>query len=127
MTDQLPTARTTHRAGLLVVLCRCKACGHQAPADLQAVINSGQGDVPLKRLKFRCAKCGSSRTDNLTMAKDAFGVPSAWARASAPGPVLRQRRQPIDRLGMHAKPLEKVRRHFTATGPPVAHSPRTDG
>ena len=83
MTDQLPTARTTHRAGFLVVLCWCKTCGHQAPADLQAAINSGQGDVPLKRLKFRCAKCGSSHTDHVTTAKDALGV-QPWRRAALP-------------------------------------------
>jgi len=44
-------------------------------------------------------------------------------QASAPGPVLRPGRQPVDRLGVYAKPLEKVRGHLTAAGPPVAHSP----
>jgi len=32
-------------------------------ADLQAIIDAGQGDKPIKDLKFRCAKCGSRRTD----------------------------------------------------------------
>jgi len=48
-------------------------------------------------------------------------------QASAPGPVLRPGRQPVDRLGVYAKPLEKVRGHLTAGGPPVAHSPRPYG
>ena len=50
------------------------ACCHQAPADLQAIIHVGRGDVPLKDLKFRCTKCGSRLTDHVTMAKDALGV-----------------------------------------------------
>ena len=33
-------------------------------ADLQAIIDGGQGDKPLKDLKFRCAKCGSRMTDS---------------------------------------------------------------
>ena len=50
------------------------ACQHQCPADLQAIIDAGQGDRPLKDLKFRCTKCGSSLTDHVTMAKDALRV-----------------------------------------------------
>jgi hypothetical protein len=41
----------------------CKACHHQAPADLQAIIDVGKGDRPLKDLKFSCTECGSSLTD----------------------------------------------------------------
>jgi hypothetical protein len=44
----------------------CKACHHQGAADLQAIIDAGKGDRPLKDLKFRCAKCGSRLTDNRT-------------------------------------------------------------
>ena len=62
MPDSLPTARTHLAAGWLIALVWCKACQHQAPADLQAIVDAGQGDRPLKELKFRCAKCGSRRT-----------------------------------------------------------------
>ena len=45
------------------------------PADLQAIIDAGQGDRPLKDLRFRCTKCGSRLTDNVVdVAKDALGV-----------------------------------------------------
>jgi len=40
----------------------CRACYHQAPANLQAIIDGGRGDVPLKDLKFRCTSCSSRRT-----------------------------------------------------------------
>jgi hypothetical protein len=42
---------------------------------LQAIIDARRGDVPLKDLKFRCAKCGSRLTDHVTMAKQG-GLPS---------------------------------------------------
>ena len=47
-------------------------------------------------------------------------------QASAPGPVLRPGRQPVDRLGVYAKPLEKVR---GTSRRPVRQcaQPRTDG
>lgn len=67
--DDLPTARTHLAAGWLAELVWCKACQHQAPADLQAIIDAGQGDRPLKDLCFRCARCGSRLTDHVTMPK----------------------------------------------------------
>jgi hypothetical protein len=48
MTDDLPTARSHLASGWLICLVWCKACHHQAPADLQAIIDVGRGDVPLK-------------------------------------------------------------------------------
>jgi hypothetical protein len=48
--------------------------GHHATANLPAIVDSGRGDVPLKDLRFRCAKCGSRMTDHVTMAKDALNV-----------------------------------------------------
>ena len=74
MSDDLPTARTHLASGWRVVFVWCKACHHQGPADLQVIIDAGQGDRPLKDLRFRCAKCGSRLTDHVTMAKDALGV-----------------------------------------------------
>jgi len=56
-----------------MVLVWCKACHHQGPADLQAIIDRGLGDRPLKDLKFRCAQCGSRLTDAVMMGK------AAWA------------------------------------------------
>ena len=32
----------------LCVFTWCKACHHQAPADLQTIVDAGRGDVPLK-------------------------------------------------------------------------------
>jgi len=43
-------------------------------ADLQAIVDGGQGDRPLKDLKLRCAHCGSRRTDDVMMAKGGVGV-----------------------------------------------------
>ena len=59
MSDSLPTARTHLQADWLVVLVWCKACHYQAPADLQAIVDAGRGDEPLKDLRFRCTRCGS--------------------------------------------------------------------
>jgi hypothetical protein len=50
------------------------ACHHQAPADLQAIIDAGRGDVPVKDLKFRCAKCGSRLTDFVVKSRDSLRV-----------------------------------------------------
>jgi hypothetical protein len=40
---------------------RC-GCRHQAPADLQKLIEARHDDVPLINLRFRCSYCGSRRT-----------------------------------------------------------------
>jgi hypothetical protein len=53
----------------------CKACHHQAPADLQAIIDVRRGDEPLKDLRFRCTKCGSRLTDHVTMATPRYASP----------------------------------------------------
>jgi hypothetical protein len=51
------------RAGLTIRLW-CKAgCRHQVDVDPQQIIDLGRGDVPLINLRYRCSKCGSSRTD----------------------------------------------------------------
>jgi hypothetical protein len=57
----------------LCLLVWCKACHHRAPADLQAIIDMGRGDVPLKDLRFRCTSCRSSLTDCVVMARDCAG------------------------------------------------------
>jgi hypothetical protein len=74
MADKLPTARSMIKQEFLCLLVFCKACHHQAPADLQSIVDSGRGGVPLNDLKFRCTKCGSRLTDHVTMAKGALRV-----------------------------------------------------
>jgi hypothetical protein len=59
VTDNLPTVRSTHRAGHLCVLVWRRACHYQTPADLEAIIASGHGDIPLKDLNFLCTRCGT--------------------------------------------------------------------
>jgi hypothetical protein len=73
--DGLPTARTMlPQDRWLCLFVWCKACFHQAPADLQAIIAVGRGDQPLKDLRFRCTECGSRRTDAVMMGKGGIGV-----------------------------------------------------
>jgi hypothetical protein len=72
--DAGPTPRTTLRAAFVRVLVWCKACRHQADADLPALIAVGYGDVSLRRLRFRCAECGSRLTDFVVMSKDSAVV-----------------------------------------------------
>jgi hypothetical protein len=75
VTDGPPTARNTlPKDAWLCLFVWCKACFHQAPAGLQAIIDGERGDMPLKDLKFRCTGCGSRLTDHVTMAKDALRV-----------------------------------------------------
>jgi hypothetical protein len=64
VSDNLPTPRST-LASRLRVHVRCPACRHRDYADLQALIDSGRGDVPLIQLRYRCSNCsgGSQFTD----------------------------------------------------------------
>jgi hypothetical protein len=75
MGDDGPTTRTTLRAAYVRILVWCKACRHQADTDLPAVIETGYGDTPLSRLRFRYAECGSRLTDFVVMSKDSAVVP----------------------------------------------------
>jgi hypothetical protein len=70
MTDNLPTARNTLPKGAGVV----QSLLSPGAADLQAIIDAGQGDRPLKDLRFRCAECGSRMTDKVMMGKGSVGV-----------------------------------------------------
>ena len=67
--DGLPTARTTLCTGYLRLLVFCNSCRHQAEADLQAIVESGRGDVPLTELQFRCSQCGTDRTDSVVTSR----------------------------------------------------------
>jgi hypothetical protein len=70
VTDGLPTARTTLRTGYVRVLVFCNSYRHQADADLQAIVESGRGDVPLTELRFRCSQCGTDRIDFVVTSRD---------------------------------------------------------
>ena len=61
MADDLPTPRSISRTGYRVHVW-CKACRRAKDADLAALIDAGQGDVPLVRLRWRCGNCGSRLT-----------------------------------------------------------------
>jgi hypothetical protein len=74
MGDDGPTPRTTLRAPPCASSSGCKACRHQADADLLALIDAGCGDTPLSGLRFRCAECGSGLTDFVVMSKDSAVV-----------------------------------------------------
>jgi hypothetical protein len=63
--DGLPTPRSTLRDSSACVLVWCKSCRHQADADLQQLVNTGRGDVPLIHLRYRCSKCRSRLTDRV--------------------------------------------------------------
>jgi hypothetical protein len=57
------------------VLLTCRACLRSRDADLQALVDAGRGDVPLVRLRWRCAECRSARVDAVVMSKDSAAVP----------------------------------------------------
>jgi hypothetical protein len=58
--SETDTADSTHRA---------------ADADLDAIVESGRGDVPLTYLRFRCSRCGTDRTDFVVTSRD---NPQPW-------------------------------------------------
>ena len=60
---ELPTPRTTLAARYVRVLLTCRSCQQQRDADLQALIDSGRGDVPLRSLRWKCARCGHRGID----------------------------------------------------------------
>jgi hypothetical protein len=71
----LPTPRSTLRAAYVRLHLTCRACLRQHDADLEALIASGRGDVPLIRLRWRCSECRSARIDAVVMSKDSDVVP----------------------------------------------------
>ena len=72
----LPTPRTTLRACYVRLLVWCKGgCQHQAEADLQALIDAGEGRRAADPARFRCSNCGSDRTDFVVTSRD---NPQPW-------------------------------------------------
>ena len=57
------------------MLVFCNSCRHQADADLDAIVESGRGDVALTELRFRCSQCGTDRTDFVVTSRD---NPQPW-------------------------------------------------
>ena len=72
--NSLPTPRTALRA-LVALLVWQRRCQHQAFADLEALVESGRGDVPLSHLKFRCPSRSSDRADFVVTSRD---NPQPW-------------------------------------------------
>jgi hypothetical protein len=62
--EAMPTPCSTLRSGLRV-LVRCTACRHRSYADQQKLIDTGRGDVPLIRLKYRCTNCAGGAVHRL--------------------------------------------------------------
>jgi hypothetical protein len=71
----LPTPRTALRAEYVRLVLTCRACLRQHDADLEALVASGRGDVPLVSLLWRCSWCSSTRIDAVVMSKDSAVVP----------------------------------------------------
>jgi hypothetical protein len=72
MSDDLPTARSMAPTGFRIHVW-CKACRHSGNADLDALIRNGKGDIPLVRLKWRCARCRSSSMTDFVVTGTHFG------------------------------------------------------
>jgi hypothetical protein len=90
VSDAPPTACTTLHARYLDVLVWCKGGRrHRAAADLQKLVDTGHGDVPLTQLRFRCSNCGSRRADWVVTSRSAISV-QPWRGCY---------RQPKERLG----------------------------
>ena len=74
MSDSLPTPRSLSRIGL-GVLVWCKACQRQGFPDLPAVVETGRGDVPLIKLRWRCSGCHTSRHTDFVVSSAAKARP----------------------------------------------------
>jgi hypothetical protein len=73
----------------LCVAVRCSACRHRANADLQALIDSGRGDAPLIRLRYRCSNCpGDSQFTDWVVTNDY--QPQPWRPVTAPPPERKE-------------------------------------
>jgi hypothetical protein len=83
MSDDLPTPRSTLQSPLRVWVW-CKACHRQAFADLQKLVDSGRGDVPLIKLRYLCSHCDSSQSTDWVVTSGYAPQPVA-GRAGAAG------------------------------------------
>jgi hypothetical protein len=76
-------------------------------ADLQALVDSGRGVVPLVQLRWRCQQCGSNLIDVV-----------ACGYRPASGPCIRRRasRPSLQRLVIARGPLPALRRFTGSAG-----------
>ena len=74
----LPTARTTLQARYVDLRLTCCSCLRSGSADLQALVDAGNGDVPLIQLRFRCSYCGHRDVDALVVPKERVLGPRGW-------------------------------------------------
>jgi hypothetical protein len=72
--DNLPTARSTLPNASWLYLHVSAVPAPPGASGLTNHIDAVQGHRPLKDLKFRCAKCGSRRTEAVMMGKGGVGV-----------------------------------------------------
>jgi hypothetical protein len=75
----LPTARTTLQASYVALRLTCRSCLRSRNADLQALVDAGNGDVPLVQLRFRCSYCGHRNVDVLVVPKERVLGPRGWS------------------------------------------------
>ena len=75
----LPTARTTLQARHVDLRLTCRSCRRSRNADLQALVDAGNGDVPLVQLRFRCSYCGHRSVDALVVPKERTLGPRGWS------------------------------------------------
>jgi hypothetical protein len=74
----LPTATTTLRARYVDLRLTCRSCLRSGSADLQALVDAGNGDVPLVQLRFRCSYCGHRDVDAQVVLKERVLRPRGW-------------------------------------------------
>jgi hypothetical protein len=67
---------------------------------MDAVAFAWSRRVPLKDLKFRCAKCGSRRTDFVVMSRDALAVQPWRAEGAETGAATFARAAAMARRGL---------------------------
>ena len=118
MAENLPTARSMLPQRYLRLDVWCEACQHSGAANMQAIIDAGQGgDQPLKDMRFRCAKCGSQRTDAVVVGMGGIGVSRGVSRSRAGKPSFAEhvlaRRGPFwTRLSWQTLAAETLRPPF---------------
>jgi hypothetical protein len=62
------------RAQRIQELWICPASSASRP-DVNALVETGRGDVPLTELRFRCSQCGTDNTDFVVTSRD---NPQPW-------------------------------------------------
>jgi hypothetical protein len=58
----LPTARSYLKHNFRLMIW-CRSCRNRREMEFREIVDQGEGDVPIVKLKFRCTNCKSLRTD----------------------------------------------------------------